>query len=115
MYKRQALLYALKNYIDNAVDFARARVELIARWDAESITIIIDDDGEGFAPALKGNLGQPYASTRRRAKTAGGLGLGLFISERLIRRTGGKVTYDASQLGGARITATLPREGLTAD
>ncbi len=110
-----ALLYALKNYIDNAVDFARARVELIARWDAENITIIIDDDGEGFAPALKGNLGQPYASTRRRAKTAGGLGLGLFISERLIRRTGGKVTYDASQLGGARITATLPREGLTAD
>ena len=76
--------------------------------------IIIDDDGAGFDPALKGNLGQPYASTRRRGKTAGGLGLGLFISERLIRRTDGKVTYEASPLGGARITVTLPRTRLTA-
>ena len=109
-----ALLYALKNYIDNAVDFAQARVELSAHWDTQNITIIIDDDGAGFAPALKGNLGQPYASTRRRAKTAGGLGLGLFISERLIQRTGGKVTYDASPLGGARITVILPRSRLTA-
>ena len=109
-----ALLYALKNHIDNAVDFARARVELSAHWDAEHITIIIDDDGAGFDRALKGNLGQPYASTRRGAKTAGGLGLGLFISERLIRRMGGKVTYDASPLGGARVTATLSRSRLTA-
>jgi len=88
--KRQAeLLYALKNYIDNAVDFAASRVELSAYWDAELLTIFVDDDGEGFDPALKARLGQPYASTRRRAQTAGGLGLGLFISARLIERTGG--------------------------
>ena len=112
--RRPELLYALKNYIDNGVDFAESRVELSAHWDSKTVTIFIDDDGKGFDPALKSRLGQPYASTRRRAKTAGGLGLGVFISERLIRQTGGKVSYLTSPLGGARIMATLPRDRLSA-
>ena len=112
--RRPELLYALKNYIDNGVDFAKTRVELSAHWDADAVTILIDDDGPGFDPALRGRLGQPYASTRHRAKTAGGLGLGVFISERLIRQTGGKVSYLQSPLGGARIMAVLPRDRLSA-
>jgi len=112
--RRQAeLLYALKNYIDNAVDFAASRVELSAQWDDKELTVHIDDDGKGFDPALKGRLGQPYASTRNRAQTAGGLGLGVFISSRLIERTGGRVKYSRSPLGGARIRAVWPRDRLS--
>lgn len=112
--KRQAeLLYALKNYIDNAVDFAESRVELSAKWDADSLTIFVDDDGDGFDPSLKGHLGQPYASSRNRSQTAAGLGLGLFISSELIERTGGTVRYGRSPLGGARIEATWPRDRLS--
>jgi two-component system sensor histidine kinase RegB len=108
--KRQAeLLYALKNYIDNAVDFAASRVELSAVWDMDKLNIFIDDDGKGFDSTLKSRLGQPYASTRKRSKTAGGLGLGVFISGRLIERTGGSVSYARSPLGGARIKAEWPR------
>lgn len=112
--RRPELLYALKNYIDNAVDFAESRVELSAHWDENTVTLLVDDDGQGFDPALKGRLGQPYASTRRRAKTAGGLGLGVFISGRLIKQTGGTVEYLTSPLGGARIMAVLPRDRLSA-
>lgn len=113
--KRQAeLLYALKNYIDNAVDFAASRVELSAQWNDSTVTIRVDDDGVGFDPALKGRLGQPYIGTRHRSSTAGGLGLGVFISERLIKRTGGQVSYTKSPLGGARIHATWPRDRLSA-
>jgi len=111
--RRPELLYALKNYIDNGVDFAKTRVELSAHWDAHAVTIMIDDDGAGFDPALRSRLGQPYVSTRHRAKTAGGLGLGVFISERLIRQTGGTVRYLVSPLGGARIVAVLPRDRLS--
>jgi len=112
--RRPELLYALKNYIDNGVDFAASRVELSAHWDTDTVTIVIDDDGPGFDPALMSRLGQPYVGTRRSAKTAGGLGLGIFISERLIRQAGGKVRYLASPLGGARIVAALPRDRLSA-
>jgi len=112
--KRQAeLLYALKNYIDNAVDFAKSRVELTANWDADIFTLLVDDDGDGFDPSLKGHLGQPYASKRKRSHTAAGLGLGLFISGRLIERTGGTVRYLRSPLGGARIEAKWHRDSLT--
>jgi len=112
--KRQAeLLYALKNYIDNAVDFAKSRVELSAYWDSETLKIFVDDDGEGFDPSLKGRLGQPYASSRNHSQTAAGLGLGLFISSRLIERTGGTVSYTRAPLGGARIVAKWPRDRLS--
>lgn len=112
--RRAELLYALKNYIDNAVDFATTRVELSAYWDDEKITIIVDDDGTGFDPALKDRLGEPYVSTRHRAQTAGGLGLGVFISARLMKRMGGKIKYLSSPMGGARILTELPRDRLTA-
>ena len=112
--RRPELLYALKNYIDNGVDFASTRVELSAHWDANTVTITIDDDGPGFDSALKTRLGQPYVTSRRRAQTAGGLGLGLFISDRLIKQSGGKVRYLTSPLGGARIMAILPRDRLSA-
>ncbi len=112
--RRAELLYALKNYIDNAVDFAESRVELSAYWDEETITIIIDDDGEGFDPVLKDRLGEPYVSTRHRAQTAGGLGLGVFISARLMKRMGGKIKYLSSPMGGARIVTELPRDRVTA-
>ena len=112
--RRQAeLLYALKNYIENAVDFASSRVELSANWDVGTLNILVDDDGKGFDPTLKGRLGQPYASVRGRSGTAGGLGLGVFISGRLIERTGGSVSYSRSPLGGARIKAVWPRSALS--
>lgn len=113
--RRAELLYALKNYIDNAVDFATSRVELSAYWDDDKIIIIVDDDGKGFDPALKDRLGEPYVSTRHRAQTAGGLGLGVFISARLMKRMGGKIKYLSSPMGGARILTELPRDRLAAE
>ncbi len=115
--RQPELLYALKNYIDNAVDFAKGRVALCAKWDEASLTITIDDDGSGFDAALLGRLGQPYASTRGKGRTAPesektGLGLGVFISATLIERTGGIVSYGVSPLGGARITAMWPQDSL---
>ncbi len=111
--RQPELLYALKNYIDNAVDFAESRIELSAKWDKNILIITVDDDGPGFETALKGRLGQPYANTRERTRTAGGLGLGVFISGTLIERTGGKVSYARSPLGGARVKAVWPRDRLS--
>ena len=113
--KRQAeLLYGLKNFIENAVDFAKTSVQLTGRWDENSFSLMIDDDGEGFDPAILGRLGQPYVSKRQRPKQvdelAGGLGLGVFIATTLIERTGGKVTFDKAPEGGARIALVWSRK-----
>ena len=113
--KRQAeLLYGLKNFIENAVDFASSAVQLTGRWDETTLTLTIDDDGAGFDPAILGRLGQPYVSRRQRPKAvdelAGGLGLGVFIATTLIERTGGKVRFGKSPQGGAQIKLVWSRK-----
>ena len=113
--RRQAeLLYGLKNFIENAVDFAKESVDLRGVWDSQKLTVTIEDDGAGFDPTIKGRLGQPYVSKRQRPKQvdelAGGLGLGVFIATTLIERTGGKVHFGRSSMGGAQIRIVWPRK-----
>lgn len=113
--RRQAeILYGLKNYIENAVEFAASCVTLTGVWTMDSVNIRIEDDGPGFAPAVRARLGEPYVSVRGEAnKMAGGLGLGFFIAKTLIERTGGRVSFDNHpESGGAFITLNWPLERL---
>ncbi|CAM3697771.1 ActS/PrrB/RegB family redox-sensitive histidine kinase [Litorimonas haliclonae] len=117
--RRQAeLVYAMKNFVENAVDFARDQVNLTGHWTEDYITLTIDDDGPGFEPTILGRLGQPYVTMRNRQKAkperAGGLGLGVFIASTLIERTGGTVRFTRAPIGGARVQAKWPRKTLIA-
>ncbi|MFB9373983.1 ActS/PrrB/RegB family redox-sensitive histidine kinase [Algimonas porphyrae] len=111
--RRPELLYALKNFTENAVDFAASRVELTARASRKTVSITIDDDGPGFDPLIRGRLGQPYVTTRSRGRSAGGLGLGVFIASTLVERTGGQVAFERSPLNGARIRCVWSTEALS--
>jgi two-component system, sensor histidine kinase RegB len=87
--RNPAILYGLGNLVENAVDFARTRVEVTAEWSAADITLTIDDDGPGFAPEIMDRIGEPYVTGRRRQ----GLGLGLFIAKTLLERSGAKLVF----------------------
>ena len=50
--RNPAILYGLGNLVENAVDFARGRVEIGAQWSADAIDVTISDDGPGFAPDI---------------------------------------------------------------
>jgi two-component system sensor histidine kinase RegB len=110
--RRPELLYALKNFTENAVDFADTRVQLTATVDDSTVVITIDDDGPGFDPLIRTRLGQPYVTTRAKGGSAGGLGLGVFIASTLVKRTGGKMFFERSPIGGARIRCLWPIEQL---
>ena len=75
------------------MDFARETVEVNAWWDADSVVIVIADDGPGIPPDLLKRIGEPYLSRRREAGAAGGLGLGIFIARTLLERTDAKVAF----------------------
>ena len=72
-------------------------VEVNAWWNAETIEIVISDDGPGIAPDMLKRIGEPYLSRRRSADDAqserSGLGLGVFIARTLLERTGAKVSF----------------------
>ena len=113
--RNPALIYGLRNLIENAVDFAKSNVRIVARWTGANVTIGIEDDGPGFSPDVILRLGEPYTTTRadRRAKSedGSGLGLGLFIAKTLLERSGADVA-PANALppaAGARVRITWPR------
>jgi len=113
--RNPAILYGVGNILENAVDFARATVEVNAWWNNETIEIVISDDGPGFAPEIIRRIGEPYLSRRRGAddgqSTRGGLGLGVFIARTLLERTGAKVSFANRTFPdhGAVVTISWPR------
>ena len=49
--RRPGVIYGLANLVENAVDFARRRVEITATWTAREVVISIADDGPGIPRA----------------------------------------------------------------
>jgi two-component system sensor histidine kinase RegB len=110
------IVHALGGIVENAVGFARARVDIEARWDAETVEISIRDDGPGFAPAILNRLGEPYLTERDHEGAAGGLGLGFFISKTLLERTGARldVRNRRPPNQGAVVKTVWPRTSIEA-
>lgn len=117
--RNPGILYGLGNLVENAVDFAESRVRIDAWWSRDLVTIVIEDDGPGFSPAILDRLGDPYLRgrpTERRTKNdnQSGLGLGLFIAKTLLERSGATVeTYNVSPpRTGAVVKVTWRRSAL---
>jgi two-component system sensor histidine kinase RegB len=118
--RNPAIRYGLGNLIENAVDFANTRVEILVQWTADEVGITISDDGPGFAPEVVGRIGAPYVTHRQPAPRgleggedeAFGLGLGFFIAKTLLERSGAKLSLknQAPPLHGATVTITWNRE-----
>lgn len=99
--RRPGVIYGLANLVENAVDFARTRVEVTATWSADAIAISIKDDGAGIPLPVLDALGEPYITTRpshRMDRGAdgepSGMGLGFFIAKTLLERSGGTVVLE---------------------
>src|SRR5882724_10390527 len=119
--RNPAILYGVGNILENAVDFARTTVEVNAWWNADTVEIIISDDGPGIAPDMLKRIGEPYLSRRRSADEAqsghSGLGLGVFIARTLLERTGAKVSFTNRTFPdhGAVVQIAWPRERFEAE
>ena len=104
--RNPAILYGLGNLLENAVDFARSRVDITAAWSGQEIAVTISDDGPGFAPEVMDRIGEPYVTSRRNRPTGpdtgdsggneyekSGLGLGFFIAKTLLERSGATLDF----------------------
>ncbi len=91
------IVLGLRNLIQNAVDFALARVWLDLDWSGEGVSVTIRDDGPGLPAAL---LGRPTGALERIARAEGvdrpgyaGMRLGLVIATTLLERTGAVIDF----------------------
>ena len=112
------VLRAMTSLVDNAVDFAASDVLITARFDQETVSVEVRDDGPGFAADVLGKLGQPYITSRPSGENSRsqhtGMGLGFFIAKTLLERTGAKLEFRNGKGGGAIVAARWPREKVEA-
>jgi two-component system, sensor histidine kinase RegB len=98
--RNPGILYGLGNLVENAVDFARERVDVAVSYSGEEVNVTISDDGPGFAPEIMDRVGEPYVTSSRRRRfnvggeAGGGLGLGVFIAKTLLERSGATLTFE---------------------
>ncbi len=105
-------LQGLGNLIQNAVQVARETVDVATRWDDDTASVVVADDGPGFQPGIMERLGEPYVSGWRDG--AAHMGLGIFIAQTLLRHTGGRVSFANRPQGGAEVAVRWNRSILEA-
>lgn len=107
---RNRLEQVLVNLFNNALDAmhdseVRQLTVSVERTD-ERVMIAVADSGPGIAPDIREHLFEPFFTTKPQGQ---GLGLGLAISEQIVREFGGLLRVESGTTGGARFTIELPR------
>lgn len=96
------------NLLVNARRYAPGSpIEVVADSDGLAVRMHVSDRGPGIAPEERSHVfrrgGRGSASAQ-----AGGSGLGLFVSARLVREQGGTLDLDQAHAPGTRFVITLP-------
>ncbi|GAB1596727.1 ATP-binding protein [Lysobacter claricitrinus] len=105
------LAQVLRNVLENCARYAATggRVVLSGEVDASTLSVHIDDSAPGVADDARDRLGERFFRVdASRSREHGGSGLGLALSRQIVEAHGGRLTFDASPLGGLRVTIALP-------
>lgn len=105
---RQVLL----NLAGNAIKFtAHGGVALIVEpgiWPNE-ISFLVRDTGIGIAPDAQERIFREFEQADDRvARTYGGTGLGLAVSERIVKRMSGRITLESAPAQGSTFEVAIP-------
>ena len=90
----------------NALDATPAggRVWLDAVTDEETMEIVVRDEGSGMSEEVKRQIFQPFFSTKGDL----GNGLGLYISNEIVERHGGRILAESRPGIGTKMRIRLP-------
>jgi len=100
------------NLISNAAEAvgdagAQLRIEMVKAETDGFCDIHFYDNGPGVAAQIKDHLFEPFTSS----KQAKGVGLGLYVSYKIIESHKGEIIYDDSYTDGAHFIVRLPLKG----
>jgi two-component system NtrC family sensor kinase len=111
------LQHALLNVVTNALDAMPAGGVLRIRTDVERrdgqpwALVRVSDTGGGIAPDHLKRIFEPFFTTKELGR---GVGLGLFITQQIVRDHGGDIDVETSAEGGTTFSIALPGSGTAA-
>ena len=101
----------VSNLLDNAVTHGEkarpVRVEVISATD--TVCLSVQNYGPPIDPAFLPLIFSPFARGETTRGSSAGLGLGLYVSERIIAAHGGRLSVQSTQQAGTRFEAVIPR------
>lgn len=111
-HKRNALLTALGNIIENAVEILRREtqpkqeISIFFTDIGDDIIIEVDDSGPGIPMNKMDRIFEQGYSTKNESHH----GTGLALSMHVLRKTGGNIMLEESDLGGACFMMAIPKD-----
>jgi signal transduction histidine kinase len=109
----ERLAQVVSNLVGNAVSYgtqqAPVRIELIG--EDQSVTVAVKNDGAPIPPDLQKVIFDPFrrgSRDSRDARTAG-LGLGLYITKKIVQAHGGTLGLSSTAEAGTSFSFSLPR------
>ena len=107
----QLLERAMNNLLDNAVRYTPSCGEIMVQCYKvdNKIKFMIRDTGPGFSLEELQRIFEPlYRGEASRNRSTGGSGLGLTISQKIVRLHGGELSAGNHSEGGALLTGWIP-------
>jgi signal transduction histidine kinase len=100
------------NFILNAVEAASndnknkpvLRIEILSSKDKDCCEVHFKDNGPGIVPQIKNKLFEPFVST----KEGKSVGLGLYVSYKIIKNHHGEILFDDTYKKGAHFIIKFP-------
>ncbi len=104
------LQQVLTNLMGNAIKFTcKGTVLVQAEPGPDGITITVSDTGIGIPQESRDLLFKPFSQVDDSStRSHGGTGLGLVISQEIIRMMGGIITFESDEGVGSSFSFTLP-------
>jgi len=101
---QQVLINLMRNAMEAMRESEVRELQVnISGHDAGYVVVEVSDTGPGVSEEMSPRLFQPFVSTK-----AGGMGIGLSISKRIIESHGGELSTRGNERGGATFSFTLP-------
>ncbi|MBK7665462.1 MAG: hypothetical protein IPJ21_18380 [Sterolibacteriaceae bacterium] len=101
----QRLEQVLVNLVKNALEATppKGRVRIEAFTQRHRLEVQVADSGAGMSAAQRQKIFEPFHSTR-----PGGLGLGMYLSKRLVEAHQGTLSVESDQGKGTSVRVSLP-------
>lgn len=107
----EGIQQVLANLVNNACDAmpGGGTLRVLSRADDDAVEVVVEDTGNGIAEADLPHIFEAFYTTK---PGVAGIGLGLFVSEGIIRGHRGRLSVESRVGQGSRFTVRLPRETL---
>jgi PAS domain S-box-containing protein len=102
----------ITNLVTNALKYAPGQPVVVRVWpEADTACLTVRDEGMGIAPELLTRLFERFERGVSE-RHYGGLGLGLYITRRIVEALGGSIHASSEPQRGALFTVRLPRQAV---